>query len=179
MSLFPLDFPVLQTERLILAEITCAYCNDIYLLFIDYRITKYYPLKRLEKKDDANRVVNMLRNKYEEGCMVRWGITLHGCDELIGIIGFNEIYPGHKATISYFLSPDYWGRGLMTEALKAILKYGFETMELNRIDAHVMVGNEQSVNVLLRCGFSYEALLRDFVLLEGQHYVIELYAKIR
>lgn len=179
MSLFPLDFPVLKTDRLILNEINKAYATDIYQLFNDQRIIQYYPVMHLEKPDDANLVVSMLKKKYEEGTMVRWGITMHGSDNLVGIIGFNDIYPGHKATISYFLSPENWGMGLMTEALHAILKYGFETLKFNRIDAQVMIGNEQSTKLLLRCGFKYEALLRDFLLRDGQHYDIGLYAKIK
>ena len=176
MSLFPLNFSILQTDKLILGEITAAYSNDIYHLFNDQRITKYYPVMYLEKSADAHLVVNMLRNKYEEGSMVRWGITLRGTDKLIGIIGFNDIYPGHKAKISYLLSPDYWGRGLMTEAVQAILKYGFEILGLNRIEALVIIGNEQSVKLLLRCGFGYEALLEDFLFTDGYHYDMKLYA---
>jgi ribosomal-protein-alanine N-acetyltransferase len=179
MSLFPLNFPVLQTDKLILVEITAAYSNDIYHLFNDHRITQYYPVMYLEKPEDANLVVSMLEKKYEEGFMVRWGIKLHASNELIGIIGFNDIYPGHKAKISYLLSHDYWGRGLMTEAVQAILKYGFEILGLNRIEALVIIGNEQSVKLLLRCGFGYEALLEDFLFTDGCHYDMKLYAKIR
>ncbi len=178
MSLFPLDFPVLKTDRLILIEIVTAYSNDIFHLFNVRRIIEYYPVMHLKKPEDANIVVSMLKKKYVEGSMIRWGITMKCSDELIGIIGFNDIHPGHKASISYFLSPEYWGKGLMTEAMQAVLNYGFEILELNRIDAQVMIGNEQSVKLLLRCGFSYEALLRDFLCRDDRYYDVELYAKI-
>ncbi len=153
--------------------------DDIFRMFNDQQIVQYYPLMKLEKPEDANNVVAMLNRKYNEGTMIRWGITLCDTNKLIGVIGFNDIHPGHKATVSYFLSPEFWGMGFMGEALPEVLRYGFDKYGFIRIDAQVMIGNVQSVKLLLKCGFGYEALLRDWLLLDGEHCDIELFSVFR
>lgn len=61
----------------------------------------------------------------------------------------------------YMLSPQYWGQGIMTEVLQAVLKYAFDEIELNRVQAEVFDGNVASVHVLTKCGMRFEGIARQ------------------
>ena len=99
----------------------------------------------------------------------------------IGGIGFQTRTDDlrHSAALGYWLGKPFWGRGIMTTAVKAMTAYGFETLGLVRIDARVYKGNEASARVLEKAGYKLEGLLRQAILKQGvpiDHY---LYAILR
>jgi len=110
---------------------------------------------------------------------IRWGIALKGKTEIIGTIGFNNYTKQHRANIGYDLQKDYWNNGYISEALKAVINYGFEKLEINRIEAEVMPGNIYSEKALNRLGFKREGLLRDWMLWNGKHYDMIMYSLLR
>jgi len=76
----------------------------------------------------------VFRKRYEEGSVIRWGIELKETNPLIGTCGVHLINQNHKrAEVDYELDDTYWGKGYASEALQAILTYGFETMQFIRI----------------------------------------------
>ncbi len=81
--------------------------------------------------------------------------------------------------IGYELSRDYWGQGLMTRAVQACVKWGFETLEVNRIQATVMVNNVGSARVLEKNGFLLEGAMREFKICHGQPYDYWMFALLR
>jgi [ribosomal protein S5]-alanine N-acetyltransferase len=100
---------------------------------------------------------------------IRWMITLKDVDQYIGDLGFLEIDPENKrAEVSYKLSQSHWNKGVTTEALKAILSYGFEELALNRVTAQVHIDNKASLHVLKKLGFTVEGTLREHEYLYGQ-----------
>jgi ribosomal-protein-alanine N-acetyltransferase len=93
---------------------------------------------------------------------LRWGICLRGDDALIGSAGFYDWdRKVGSAELGYDLAPAHWGKGIMAEALRAILDYAFATMELNRVQVLVMPRNERSLRLAARLGFVREGVLRD------------------
>lgn len=75
----------------------------------------------------------------------------------------NDFVRGSMVNLSYNLSSDYWGKGIMTEVLNTIIPYGFNELDMNRIQAKVMPENHSSVNLLTKLGFVQEGLLRDYI----------------
>lgn len=95
--------------------------------------------------------------------MLRWATTLPPVDLAIGTVGFLNITPrDRRAGLGYDLARRYWGQGLATEAVKAVVRYGFQTLGLHRIEADVMPGNERSMRLLRTLGFVEEGQLRDY-----------------
>jgi ribosomal-protein-alanine N-acetyltransferase len=92
---------------------------------------------------------------------IRWGLVLAGTDTLVGTAGIFRWAddPEPVAEIGYDLAPEWWGRGLMTEALEAITAYAFGTLGLVRLDALVLDGNDRSCRTLKRTGFRHTGLL--------------------
>jgi len=106
---------------------------------------------------------------FKEDRGVRWGIVMKGDDKLIGTCGYYDwIKTTRRAEIGYDLDPAYWGQGIMTEALRAVLKYGFEEMKLNRIQATIDSKNIRSMRLARRLGFKKEGVLRQRSFFNGQ-----------
>jgi ribosomal-protein-alanine N-acetyltransferase len=108
-------------------------------------------------------------NPFKENRGIRWGILMKEGRNLIGTCGFYD-WNKHscRAEIGYDLNPSFWGQGIMTEALQAILTYGFEEMKLNRIQAIIDSENTRSMNVMSRLGFAKEGVLRQRSFFKGE-----------
>ena len=89
--------------------------------------------------------------------------------ELMGTCGYYDWNKTvRRAEIGYDLNPTYWGRGIMTEALHAVLKHGFEEMDLNRIQAIIDSKNTRSMKLVKRLGFKKEGVLRQRSFFNGE-----------
>jgi [ribosomal protein S5]-alanine N-acetyltransferase len=164
-------FPILETERLVLREITSKDVRAIYDNFSDERVTEYYDLETFTDLSQAEALIEKLASGFNTHEQIRWAITLKPIDHLIGTCGFHEIENEHfKMEVGYELNPGYWGRGIMKEALHAIFAYAFEQLETNRIEAFYDPLNDRSKNVLEKCGFVYEGTQRERFFEKG-HFV--------
>jgi len=114
-------------------------------------------------------VQRFIINLFEHGLGYRWGIARKDDDQLIGTCGFylwdKEV---RKAEIGYDLEPRCWGQGIMTEALGEMLRFGFEEMDLNRIQVKTAPWNERSMRLVRRLGFRKEGVLRDNFVFKGE-----------
>ncbi len=99
---------------------------------------------------------SMPRNK--KMIQVNFCIEIDG--EVAGSVGLHSISKEHKAEIGYWLAEKYWGKGLMTEAVREVTKFGFEKLKLRRIYAHAFPFNKTSMNVLKKNGFKFEGILK-------------------
>ena len=172
-------FPELQTGRLDLIEIKQIHLRDLFKLFGNDSVTEYYNMKTLEEEKEAQKLIDWFQSRFKDKLGIRWGISLKGENNIIGTIGFNNFTKGHRANIGYDLQKDFWNKGYITEALKAVIKFGFEELEINRIEAEVMPGNIISEKVLDKLNFRKEGLLREWMLWNGKHYDMIMYSLIR
>lgn len=146
----------IQTKRLVLRPITMADKASVAYNANDKELadnTLNIPFPYTE--DDAEWWINKLQEPSDN---VVFGITID--DKVVGAIGLHKIIEGHMAEIGYWLGRDYWNKGYMTEALEAVIKYGFEELDLIRQYANVFVNNKGSAKVLEKCGFKFEGILR-------------------
>lgn len=121
----------------------------------------------------ASTVTAMIENYiagYAKKVSYRWAIAHKDSDTLIGTCGYYLWDAGHSvAELGYDLSRVYWGKNVMTQAVQAAVKWAFETLEVNRIQATVMVDNYGSARVLEKNGFLKEGTLREYKIACGQH----------
>lgn len=172
-------FPVLRTPRLDLVETVHAHAGDMFKLFSDKRVTEFYPMIPINDKNEMVPVIESFSIRFKEQQGIRWGIALKGSSAIIGTIGFHTYTEGHKASIVFALMPEYHGKGYASEAIQEVLKFGFEKLGLKRIEAEVMPGNTASEQVLVKTGFSYEGLLRDWMHWNKQYYDINMYSIVK
>ena len=158
------EFPALITETLFLRRIDPEDARDLMAVFGDDEVAQYLDGPTLQSEEEVMEIVTWAQGIFAAGSGIRWGIARQEQEGvLIGTCGFHVWSKAHAhAQIGYDLAPRYWRRGIMTEALQAIIGYGFERMELNRIEAHVLPHNPASLGILGKLGFQSEAILRDY-----------------
>lgn len=173
------SFPVLKTNRLDLIEITQNHLADLFLLFSNKNVTKYYNVVTLTEKDQAQKFIDHFTNRFKDKAAIRWGIALKGAMNIIGSIGYNNFTPKHRANIGYDLLPQYWNKGYITEALSAIIDFGFNRLDINRIEAEVMQGNIASEKVLQKLGFQKEGILRSWMYWNNTYYDMTMFSLLK
>lgn len=155
-------YPVLSTERLVLRELSEEDVNEIFFLRSDKRVLQYLdraPAKSIEEVLNFIRMIKDLQNNNES---ILWGITLKEDNKLIGTICFWNIAKEHyRSEIGYVMHPDFYGKGIMNEALAAVLDYGFTTMKLHSVEANIHPQNAASIKLLKRNNFVQEGYFKE------------------
>jgi ribosomal-protein-alanine N-acetyltransferase len=100
---------------------------------------------------------------YQKRRGFRWIITLKGEGKPIGTLGYYKWLPtaSYQAEMGYDLRKEHWGKGIMSEAMRAVIDFGFEKMGLNRIEVYIMPRNRRSARMIRSLGFKREGLLRE------------------
>ena len=165
------EFPELQTERLLLRRMTLTDAAFYLKHFSDPEIvelTAFDPPKGIEGA--RQELVEFCIKPFEENKGIRWGIILKGQTDLIGTIGYHHWVKagGYRAEIGYDLVAVHRCQGIMTEALREALRYGFETMGLNRVEAHTVSRNAASIRLLQKLGFHLDGVLRENTYFHGR-----------
>ena len=161
-----MSFPVLETDRLTLNEISAADVDAIFELFSDDAVVQYYDLEPFREKSQAVSLIDHFCSRYDNETGIRWAIRLKETRKLIGTCGVNSwSAPMKSAVIGYDLKPTYWGNGFITEAvycmLKAIYSGELPCGHVNRIQADTIPGNVASEKVLRKLGFKEEGIRRQ------------------
>ncbi|PMC33894.1 GNAT family N-acetyltransferase [Bacillus sp. UMB0899] len=173
-------FPILETDRLILREITRDDAEDIFSCFSDENVTRYYGQDTLKNIEQEESFVDFFANSYKEKKGIRWGIERKGTSGIIGTIGFNAWSPKHKrAEIGYEIHPKQWRKGYTTEALSKVIQYGFDELALTRLGAVVFIENEASNQLLSKIGFQKEGILRNYMYQNGEVYDTYVYSILK
>jgi ribosomal-protein-alanine N-acetyltransferase len=110
----------------------------------------------------------------------RWGIALAHDDRVVGTCGFNDFSPVHRwAELAYDLAQDHWGKGLMRQAVAAVLAWILGQDQVDRVHAYVRVDNRRSERLLQRSGFAREGCLRSFRVCREQAHDFYVYSLLR
>jgi len=172
--------PILKTKNFTLRPIRKGDGKSLQKNINNKKIYKYtatipypYSIK------DAHNFVKDALEKYKnpESKSLVWVIDIDG--EVVGGIGFHRIVAKHKAEIGYWLAEQYWGKGIMTRALKETTKYGFRKLQLKRIGAYVFRSNKGSYRVLEKSGYKLEGLLRKYQKKDGKLLDVYLFSKVK
>jgi [ribosomal protein S5]-alanine N-acetyltransferase len=156
-----MDFPSLETDRLLLRELTLEDRFAIFRNYSDPDVTKWFfdePFTRIEQ---AEQIICEFMKKAEDGEGLTWGILLKERPELIGTCGYENFMLGARGEIGFDLEKAYWGKGYMTEALEVIITYGFQVLKLSEVCAHTYSHNMRARRVLEMLGFKVEAVDGD------------------
>ena len=155
-------FPRIETSRLILRELRGEDADAVFRIFSEPEVMKYMNMGMFTSIEEAQALIERQRRRFEQKERFRWGIALKDSDTIIGTGGYvawNKMW--YNAELGYDLARPYWGQGLMTEAVRAMIQFGFEHMGLNRIEAEVMPENIASIRFLSKLGFEEEGVLHE------------------
>lgn len=165
---FPLQFPSLQSPGLSLRMIHDTDANVIRRLYSDEKVMQQRGEPVYSRLAQAEKLIFYWRKLFAEESGMRWGITLRENDQLIGSVGFKQIFHQHRrADLGYELDPAYWNKGIMTEAVKLVTEYGLEKMKLHSIEANITPAHVASKRILEKNGFVQEALYKENFFYKG------------
>ena len=172
-------FPTLHTERLILRQPTAADAEHNFRLRTNEQSMAYIGRPRPRTVSDAAAMLEQLEQDRVAGTRVGWIIAMRTDPAMIGSIGLYKLQPEHHlAEVGFQLLPDHWGKGLMSEALNAVLHFAFDQLSAHRVEAMTDPRNTRSCALLERCGFTLEGVLRESYYWEGAFLGTAVYGRL-
>lgn len=166
-----MNFPIeaLQTERLHLRVLDLADAPAIFEIFSDAEATRFWGSPRMTDISQAEKFIGETHKGFENLRLLEWGVVETASSRLIGICAYASWDRSHKrAEIGFALNRDTWGRGYMKELLAVFIPFGFNELELHRIEADADPRNLASISLLEHFGFKEEGYLRDRYHLNGE-----------
>ena len=174
------DFPTFETDRLILRRMLVRDKDDMYEYSANPEVTKYLLWSEHPSSDYTARYLKYMQQKYRRGEVYDWAVVNKSDNKMIGTCGFVRFdMENNAAEVGYVISDKYWGCGYAAEAVRRILRFGFDELALQRIFARHIVGNERSGRVMEKCGMKYEGILRGSMYIKEKYRDIALYAILR
>jgi [ribosomal protein S5]-alanine N-acetyltransferase len=172
-------FPLLRTERLVLRRMEPQDAEAMLFLRSDPTIMQYLDREPLHTTGEAALFIRHINDSLERNEGITWGISLTDDPQLLGTIGFWRLMKEHyRAEIGYLLHPGYWGRGLVSEAMTAVMNYGFDVLKLHSVEANVNPDNKASVRILEKAGFVQEAYFRENYFFQGKFLDSMIFSKL-
>ena len=154
--------PILQTPRLTLREVYESDWQQILRLRSDSQVNALVDRPGAKTKEDAIAFIKKVRGTNEVEKLVYWGITLREIDEVLGSICIWKFSEDRKtAEVGYDLSVAAQGKGYMTEAMQAVLDFGFSKLGLGTVEAFTQSNNFASTKLLGKFGFNLLADRKD------------------
>lgn len=140
-----------------------------YAVFSDPLVTRYWSSEPWTSMDQAVQAIARIRAAYADGSEARFGIELLETGELIGNCALHHFFEAsRRCELGYAIGSRHWGRGYVSEALAALLDYGFDVLGLNRIEADIDPRNGASARVLEKLGFRKEGYMPERWIVHGE-----------
>lgn len=163
-----LESPTFESERLFLRRITKDDVNDYFDFASDPLVTTYTIWNTHQSIEESKQYIEYLMRKYDSMEAYHWGIIDKASNKLIGRTGFISWDINHlKTEIGFGISSNYWNKGIITEATKQIIKYGFMKLGLNRIEGRCNFNNIGSGRSMEKLGMKFEGILREQLKIKG------------
>ena len=162
------NIPTLETDRCILRKLSLDDTDDMHEYSSNPDVTKYLTWSPHPDKAYTLEYLMYLQNRYKTGDFFDWAVICKDSGKMIGTCGFTRFFFAHNgAEIGYVLNPAYHGNGIGTEVVGRVIKYGFENLSLERIEAKYMIENEASHRVMQKNGMIFEGVRRKGLLIKG------------
>ena len=173
-------FPELKTERLLLRRLTNNDAEEMFVLRSNEDVLRYLGREPTQSVKEAEEFINKINKSADENENILWGITLlSDTSKIIGTIclwNFKE--ENYRSEIGYILHPGHWGKGIMKEAINAVVDYGFNNLKLHSIEALLSPENVASSSVLEKTGFVKEGHLKDNFYFKGKFSDTAIYSRL-
>ncbi len=172
--------PTLKTERLTLRPLRVSDAYDMFEYACREDVTEYLLWSPHVSVFDTKEYLAHIEHRYGECSFYDWAVTLTDSGKMIGTVGFTRIDLAHNlGEIGYVLNPEYHGKGIATEAARCVVDFGFERLELHRIEAKFMKGNGASLRVMEKLGMTFEGYHRDSMYVKGEYKTIGYSSVVR
>jgi len=158
----------LDTSSLVLRVLSHSDAEALYAVHADPEVMKYSSIRPWSSVDSAHQLVDSSLNAMRAGSSLCFGIVPKSAKVVVGTCTLFHIFKSsRRAEIGFVLGRSFWGKGYMTEAVSALLDYGFLTLDLNRVEADTDPRNRAAAKMLERLCFVKEGHLRERWIVDG------------
>lgn len=169
-----------ETPRLLLRRLVAEDKNDIFEYASNPEVSKLLSWTCHESLSDSQEYLDIVFDKYENQEVSEWGVILKSTNTLIGTAGYLWWLPEHGcAELGYAIGQPYWNKGYTTEITKKMIEFGFDILQLNRIEARCIPQNIASEKVLLKSGMQHEGTMRKQVFFKGKHHDMKVFSILK
>jgi [ribosomal protein S5]-alanine N-acetyltransferase len=176
---FPAEFPIINTERLTLRMCIEADAQNLFLLRSNINVMRHIDREPANDISEAMELIQRVKNSFDAQEGVLWGINIKGNDDLIGTIGLWNMQKEHyRIEIGYMLNPDFWNKGIMSEAMTAANDYAFNVLNFHSIKANINPENIASIKICEKAGFLKEAHFKENYFYKGKFLDSVIYSKL-
>lgn len=175
------EFPIITTDRLVLREHSMTDAPTLFKMRTNEDVMCFIHRERPKTIQDSESFITSFNHGYNQGQHIAWVISLkENPSQMIGSIGYwRTDFANYRAEIGYMLDPAYWRKGIVSEALKATVDFGFEEIKLHSIQANVAPANNASQQILLKHGFIKEAYFKEDHYFNGKFLDSEVYSLLK
>lgn len=169
----------LETDRLTIRPLMIEDAKDMYEYTSDVRSNEFLVWEiHNSVEQDKEFINNALK---PEGDDYYFGVELNCEKKLIGCIRLYDISDKHKrCEVSYIINPNYSCQGYATEALRKVIDFAFDELNMNRVQALCIEGHIASEKVMKKCSMIYEGTLASYAILRDQKtYPMKMYARVK
>jgi len=172
------DFPVFKTSRLLLRQITEGDLENIFRGLSDPEVIKYYGVS-FDTLNETKKQIEWFAELEKDETGIWWAICSPDNLMFYGAVGLYYLNSEYKkAEIGFWLIPEYWRRGIISESILLVIEYGFEIMHLNKIEAEVETENIFSKRVMQKLNFVHELTKKDCEIKNGKYISLDVYTRV-
>jgi ribosomal-protein-alanine N-acetyltransferase len=171
--------PTIELDGARLRRLRAADADALYAYLQDPAVTELtsYPVVSVPM---VEAMIERCRSRWSAGDLSKWGVALQHDDQLVGTCGFDEYSQMHRwAELAFDLAQPHWGKGLMRQAVAAVLQWTYRQDQVDRVHAFVRVDNSRSGHLLERSGFVREGCRRSYRVCRGQPHDFYIYGLLR
>lgn len=174
------NIPELETSRLVLRRLVMSDMQDLFEVASHPEVTRYITWETHRTLEDARRFIQVVHDWYDRQEVLYWGVLRKSDLKLIGTCGiFEWVTRDARAELSYTLGRPYWGQGFASEIVNSLVRFGFETLQLNRLEGRCLVENVASAHVMEKAQLSLDGILRQQLYLKGAYRDLKIYSLLR
>jgi len=174
------DQTPLMTTRMLLRPLRTDDASAVFHYAHDPEVTKYTSWNAHSTVEESRRFIERTIAEYQRGENAELAMELKSDKKMIGTCGLINLSADHcRGELVYAMAKEHWGGGLMGEALKATLAFGYGALQLNRIWAKVDADNMSGILVLKRASWQFEGTLRQDVKVRGMFRDVKLYSLLK
>lgn len=170
----------LDTPRLSLRWLDERDLNDLYAIYSDPEVTRYWSAAPWTSMDQARTKLEQLAQGHRDGTGLAFGVQLKDDGPMIGTVSLYDFFESNRrCELGYAFARAYWGKGYAAEAVEAALEHAFAVLGMNRIEADIDPRNEASARLLERLAFRKEGFMPERWIVEGQTADTDFYGLLK
>jgi ribosomal-protein-alanine N-acetyltransferase len=169
------EFPVFRTGRLLLRQFQETDLRNVFLGLSDPVVTRYYGV-HFKTLEETKKQIQWFAELERKETGIWWAVCSSDNTVFYGAVGLYYLDSGlKKAELGFWLMPEFWGKGIITESALLAIDYGFKKMHLKRIEAEVETENRLSIRIMEKLQFIHENTKKDCEIKNGIYISLNVY----